>query len=43
MSLKPGDKAPNIALRTVEGQMLSLHSDQQEERSTLLIFLRHLG
>ncbi len=43
MSLKPGDTAPNITLRTVEGQMLTSHGDQADGRSTLLIFLRHLG
>ncbi len=43
MLLKPGDTAPNIALRTVEGETLSLHSNLQEGCSTLLIFLRHLG
>ena len=40
---KPGDTAPNITLRTVEGETLSLRSDQQDGRGTLLIFLRHLG
>lgn len=43
MSLKKGDTAPNIALRTVEGEMLSLHNNLQDGRNTLLIFLRHLG
>jgi hypothetical protein len=51
MTLKPGDTAPNITLRTVEGQALSLRGDQQDgqfspaqhRRNTLLIFLRHLG
>ena len=43
MSLKTGDTAPNIALRTVEGQTLSLQDNLQDGRSTLLIFLRHLG
>jgi len=43
MSMKAGDKAPNITLRTVEGEMLSLRGDSQNGRNTLLIFLRHLG
>jgi peroxiredoxin len=43
MSLKPGDTAPDITLRTLDGQMYSLRGDQQGGRNTLLIFLRHLG
>lgn len=42
MSMKAGDNAPNITLRTVEGEILSLRGDPQD-RNTLLIFLRHLG
>lgn len=43
MPLKPGDAAKDFTLRTVEGQLLSLRSNQQNGYNTLLVFLRHLG
>jgi peroxiredoxin len=43
MTLKPGDTAPSITLRSTAGQTVSLRGDRQDERDTLLIFLRHLG
>ena len=38
-----GDKASDFTLNTVEDVPISLSSTFQTGRSTLLVFLRHLG
>ena len=41
--LHPGDKAPEIKLKTVEGQTIALANIWREGHNILLVFLRHLG
>lgn len=41
--LKPGQKAPSLILKTVEGQDIALADTWCEGRNIVLVFLRHLG
>lgn len=41
--LKPGDKAPDVSLKNLEGQATALSVYQQNGKNILLVFLRHLG
>jgi len=41
--LKVGGPAPDVILRDVEGRRVSLLEPCHQGRSSLLIFLRHLG
>lgn len=41
--LRAGDSAPDLTLKTIDGQAMSLAELWRNGRMTLLIFLRHLG
>ena len=41
--LKPGDKAPDVVLKNLEGQTMTLSAYWQQGKNVLLVFLRHLG
>ena len=41
--LLSGDKAPDFALQSVDGEPLGLYEALQKNSVVLLIFLRHLG
>lgn len=41
--LRPGQRAPNITLKTLDGTAVPLSSLWGNGRSALLIFLRHLA
>jgi len=41
--LLTGEKAPDFALQTVDGEPLGLYEALQNNSVVLLIFLRHLG
>jgi hypothetical protein len=41
--LYPGDKAPDLLLKTIEGQDMALADMWRNGRNTLLVFLRHLA
>lgn len=43
MSLKLGDRAPNLTLQTISGEPIDLKTYWQDGRFTYLIFLRHLA
>ena len=38
-----GDKAPDFALRTLDGQPIFLSDTVRKGNNALLVFLRHLG
>lgn len=40
--LQPGDKAPNVVLKTLDGSDIAL-AEMWNGRQVLLVFLRHLG
>jgi len=40
--IQPGEKAPSLTLKNVEGQAMAL-ADTWQQQPTLLVFLRHLG
>ena len=41
--LKPGHKAPNLTLKTVDGRDIALADAWRTGRHVVLVFLRHLG
>ncbi len=41
--LLSGEKAPDFALKTIDGELLGLYEALQNNNAVLLIFLRHLG
>lgn len=42
--VKPGQKAPSLILKTVEGQEMALAEMwRKEQKNVVLVFLRHLG
>ena len=41
--LKSGQRAPNLNLKTVEGQDIALADLWSEGHNIVLVFLRHLG
>lgn len=43
MGLKVGNRAPDVLLSYVDGKQVQLSEYWGNGRSTLLIFLRHLG
>jgi peroxiredoxin len=40
--LQPGDKAPSVYLKTLDGPDIAL-AEMWNRRQVLLVFLRHLG
>ncbi len=41
--LQPGEPAPDVSLKTIEGEEISLATTWGNGRHVLLVFLRHSG
>lgn len=41
--VNPGDKAPNLILKTIDEQPMALAETWRTGKNVLLVFLRHLG